>query len=108
MIREIKKEYKKAIIKQNILWLFGKSTQGEWYYVIASDGLGWDHVSVSHKHKIPSWKVMCEVKDMFFNDEDIVMQLHPKKSEYVNDNPNCLHLWRPQDKEIPTPKRIMV
>jgi len=64
--------------------------------VIASDGLGWDHVSVSSLTRTPTWKEMCLVKALFFHAEEAVMQLHPKASEYVNYHPNCLHLWRPQ------------
>ena len=45
---------------------------------------GWEHVSVSpkHKYKIPTWNDMCVLKDIFFDDEEEVYQIHPKKSEY--------------------------
>lgn len=76
--------------------------------VIASDGEGWEHVSVSLSSRIPNWYEMCYVKDVFWDEEDVVMQLHPRKSEYVNNHPNVLHLWRPTDREIPTPPRILV
>lgn len=61
---------------------------------IASDGEGWEHVSVSFKHRCPNWDEMCKVKKMFWDDEDIVIQIHPPKSQYVNNHQNCLHLWR--------------
>lgn len=67
--------------------------------VIASDGGGWDHVSVSFPNRTPTWKEMCAVKDLFFDDEEVVMQLHPAKSQYVNFHPFTLHLWRPQNAE---------
>ena len=54
--------------------------------VIASNGDGWEHVSVSQPNRIPSWETMCIIKDMFFEEEEVVMQLHPKKSQYVNFN----------------------
>lgn len=82
--------------------------QGSYYFVIASNGEGWEHVSVSHPQRIPSWEVMCKIKDLFFHEEEIVMQLHPKKSEYVNNHPNCLHLWRPIEESIPTPPKFLV
>lgn len=82
---------------------FSIKVKGEKYFVIASDGQGWEHVSVSHETKIPSWKVMCEIKDMFFNTNEVVMQLHPRKKDYVNNHPNCLHLWKPIEQDIPTP-----
>lgn len=64
--------------------------------VLVSDGLGWDHVSVSLATRCPTWEEMCWVKDQFFEPEECVMQLHPAKSEYVNYHQFCLHLWRPQ------------
>ena len=75
--------------------------------IIASDDAGWEHVSVSTHFRIPTWEEMCFVKDLFWDDEDCVMQLHPKKSEYVNNSPFCLHLWRPINAVIPTPPHEM-
>ena len=67
--------------------------------VIWSDGLGWDHVSISpyKKSHTATWDEMCRLKDMFFHEEETVVQYHPAKSNYVNKMPNCLHLWRPQE-----------
>lgn len=62
--------------------------------VIASDGLGWEHVSVSRAKRTPSWDDMCRVKSLFWGEDDLVVQFHPPKSEYVNNHPYCLHLWR--------------
>jgi hypothetical protein len=67
--------------------------------IIFSDGMGWDHVSVSLATRCPTWEEMCWVKDVFFDDHEVVMQLHPAKSNYVNQHPFCLHLWRPQSTE---------
>lgn len=78
---------------------------------IASDGLGWKHVSVSFgpdSKKCPSWVVMCCVKNLFFEDTDWVMQFHPPTSDYVNNHPGCLHLWQPTDKPFPTPDSLLV
>ena len=75
---------------------------------IASDGLGWDHVSVSTKGRTPTWEEMCFVKDLFFDEEESVFQIHPKRSEYVNFHKYCLHLWRPQNVDIPLPSSILV
>lgn len=76
--------------------------------VIASDGDGWDHVSVSLQTRIPSWKQMCFVKDLFFEEEEIAIQLHPPKSKYINVHNNCLHLWRKQGVRIELPPLVMV
>ena len=60
---------------------------------------GWEHVSVSPFNSgiTPSWRDMCEVKDIFWDEEETVIQFHPPKSTYVNMMPNCLHLNRPKD-----------
>ena len=76
--------------------------------VIASWGLGWDHVSISRSNRCPDWSDMCRVKDLFWDAEECVMQLHPPKSQYRNLHPYCLHLWKPQGKEIPMPYLAMV
>ena len=78
--------------------------------VIWSNGGGWEHVSVSpyKRSYTPSWDEMCSLKDMFFHDDEVVVQYHPAKTEYVNNMPNCLHLWRPIDQTMPTPPSIMV
>lgn len=60
----------------------------------------WEHISFSpYGNKLPSWDDMCELKDTFFRDDEIVIQMHPKKSEYVNIRENCLHLWRMKEIE---------
>ena len=69
---------------------------------------GWEHASVSRGDRCPTWEEMCFVKDLFWDSEDVVMQFHPKKSEYVNLAKTCLHLWRPIGIEFPTPDKLMV
>ena len=77
-------------------------------FVIASDGLGWQHVSASFQGRVPTWMEMCVLKDLFWDEEDTVMQLHPPKSEYINCHPNVLHLWRPLHQDIPKPPGHLV
>jgi hypothetical protein len=55
---------------------------------IASDGLGWEHVSVALVKRCPSWEEMCFVKGLFWDDDDLVVQYHPPKSEY--DDRDCV------------------
>ena len=80
------------------------------FEIIASDGLEWDHVSVviKNRKRAPTWDEMCFIKDLFFGENECVIQYHPKKSDYVNFNNYCLHLWRPQGELIPKPSKIMV
>lgn len=78
---------------------------------IASDGMGWQHVSVSLE-KFPSatppWGLMCAVKELFWEPNDWVVQYHPGQDDYVNTHPGCLHLWRPIHIELPKPPKICV
>lgn len=80
--------------------------------VIATSGddrhLPWEHVSASLKHRCPTWDEMSWLKQLFWEDDDCVVQFHPPKSEHVNVHPNCLHLWRPKQLEVPRPPVEMV
>jgi len=62
--------------------------------VIASDGKGWEHVSVSLQNRCPNWREMCFIKDVFWDAEDVVIQYHPAKSEYVNGLCRKVGFWR--------------
>ena len=77
---------------------------------VASWGGGWEHVSVSPlKRKVtPTWEIMCKVKDIFFKEDEAVIQIHPPRAEYVNNMTNCLHLWRATDREMVLPPSFMV
>ena len=83
-------------------------------YCICSDGEGWEHVSVHiddkrlKSQRTPTWAEMCKIKDMFWNDDETVIQYHPPKSEYVNNHKHCLHLWKPIGVEIPLPATNLV
>ena len=77
--------------------------------VIVSDQLGWEHVSVGvRRNRTPTWAEMCLVKDLFWGPEETVVQYHPPKSEYVNDHPNVLHLWRQIGVNLTLPPQQMV
>lgn len=76
--------------------------------VIASDGMGWDHVSVSLADRCPTWEEMTHVKDLFFDPGECVIQYHPPKAVYRNAHEYCLHLWRPQNEPIPLPDPELV
>ncbi len=89
--------------------LFRFERYGIIFTVIASDGAGWEHVSVTiNKDRCPTWEEMCLVKDMFWSEEDVVVQFHPAKKDYVNNHKYCLHLWKPIGEQIKTPDSILV
>jgi len=85
-----------------------------WLEFIASWAGGWDHVSVKKRYvvtgiiAIPTWDEMCFIKEIFWPDDQHVMQLRPAKADYIDCHPHVLHLWRPQNAEIPKPPKIMV
>lgn len=78
--------------------------------VICSHGGGWNHVSISpfKKNKLPTWDDMCLIKDIFWNDDETVIQVHPPKDQYVNNKENCLHLWECYYKEMVLPPSCFV
>ena len=80
----------------------------KWLTYIFSWGAGWEHLSVSTPTKTPTWEQMCMMKEIFFEAEEVCVEYHPKKSEYVNNHSHCLHIWKPIDKELPTPPSILV
>ena len=79
------------------------------FLVLASVHDGeWEHVSVSTESRCPRWGEMQQIKELFFEDDEAVMQLHPPQKDYVNSHPYCLHMWRPIKARIPLPDVNMV
>ena len=79
--------------------------------VVWSYGGGWEHVSMNGKNRTPTWYEMCRLKDMFFEEDECCVQYHPPKSEYVNNIPHCLHIWKPIEDYsgvLPTPPKLLV
>ncbi len=76
--------------------------------VISSENMGWEHVSVSLTNRCPTWAEMCFVKSLFWEDEEAVVQFHPKKKDYVNYHPHCLHMWKRSGLDWDTPPKILV
>lgn len=110
-IEEIKNNGYVKIIKE------GKDGFGGTFYdkksrcnlnFIMSWGAGFEHCSVSMPTRCPSWEQMCAIKDAFWNDDEVCMQLHPAKKDYVNNHPYCLHIWKPINEKIPLPPTILV
>jgi hypothetical protein len=73
------------------------------FFVIASNGFDWEHVSVSLPHRCPTWNEMCYIKSLFWEESDVAVQYHPAKKNYVNMVENCLHLWRHRIISFPEP-----
>lgn len=76
--------------------------------ILASNGDGWDHVSVSLTNRCPRWQEMEFVKRTFFLPGEVAMQLHVAAADHISLHPHCLHLWRPHKAAIPLPPKEMV
>lgn len=76
--------------------------------VMAANGDGWDHVSVSRADRIPSWTEMEAMKRVFFKPDEIAYQLHVPAEDHINHHPHCLHIWRPHRSKIPLPPKWMI
>jgi len=87
--------------------LFIIASDGRDWQQAGLDGEAWEHVSVhvleGKKTSTPTWREMAAIKDLFWDPEDVVIQFHPARSQYVNLHPNVLHLWRPTQSKLPTP-----
>ena len=59
-------------------------------------------------HRCPTWDEMEWVKRKFFRDDETAMQLHVPASDHISFHPYTLHIWRPQDADIPRPPAIFV
>ena len=71
------------------------------------DSSEWQHVSVSLTNRCPNWAEMSYVKDLFWGEDQTVLQFHPKKSEYSNNHPYVLHLWKKAGEEHALPPTIL-
>ncbi len=76
--------------------------------IMASDGGGWDHVSVSAKGKTPSYYEMKKVRRLFWGDDDVVVEYHMGEKDHINIHSNVLHLWCWQGGKFPTPPKLFV
>ena len=100
-------------------WIFHNAiSKGRDLIVYGSDGRDWErsqlpgpkweHVSVHAVTGngipcIPTWREMCHVKDLFWEEEACVIQYHPPQSSYYNLHTHVLHLWRPVGQAVPMP-----
>lgn len=78
------------------------------FRVIASSECGWHHVSVSTSNRCPKWNEMCEIKDMFFERDEMVIQYHMPENDNINLHQYCLHMWKPTEEKVPVPPSWMV
>lgn len=82
--------------------------KGLQFVVIASNQGGWDHVSVSLSDRCPTWEEMKAIKELFFEADEWTVEFHPPTAKNISVHDYCLHLWRPQDEQLPVPPMILV
>jgi hypothetical protein len=68
----------------------------------------WEHVSVSHPNRCPTWDEMNFIKGVFWSDYETVIQYHPSKKHYINNHKTCLHMWKPIHFKIKLPPELAV
>jgi len=76
--------------------------------VIATSSFAWDHVSVSCRDRVPRYAEMKAVKRLCFKVDEWAMELHAPPRKHINNHENVLHLWRPQNVDIPIPPAELV
>ncbi len=59
------------------------------------DGKRWIHTSFSRKSRVPEYKDIKWIKEVFIGKDRMAIQVFPPKSKHVNIHPFCLHLWTP-------------
>ena len=69
---------------------------------------GWEHVSVSLPNRCPTWEEMDRVKNLFWRDDETVIQFHPRRDAKINAHRYCLHLWKMDGTEFVLPPSILV
>lgn len=84
-----------------------------YFFVGASTDFGWDHIALRKIVKMERSSVEVTpianeveyIKKLFFRDE-VAIEVHPKKEDYVNLNHATLHLWRPNRNDLIMPPKI--
>lgn len=76
--------------------------------IVASNGGGWDHLSVSTADRCPTWMEMEHVRKIFGKSYEIWVQFGVPSTEHINFHPYCLHWWRHHHREIRLPPSNMI
>jgi hypothetical protein len=87
---------------------FMSCVDGKRLAAIASDGEGWDHVSVSRNDRTPYYEEMEQIAALFFKENETAVQYHVPKEDHISIHKFCLHWWRPNKIELPRPPGFMV
>jgi hypothetical protein len=101
--------YKDMGDSRNMCIVIDSPVRNDKIFCICSDGGGWEHVSVSlRSKKMPCWDEMCFIKNLFWAEDETVIQFHPPEKEYVNNHATCLHMWKKIGFKMPLPDSLMI
>jgi len=56
----------------------------------------------------PTWDDMCIIKDLFFNDDEATIEIHPSDEYRIHEKDYTIDLWKPLNKEMPLPNPNLV
>ncbi len=65
-----------------------------WSVAVQEDGQVWQHLSVGHMTRVPTWEELVAAKEWVMGTDSYAYQVAPPRRFYVNQNPNVLHLFR--------------
>ena len=83
------------------LWIMASDGR-DWPEAMAHAGLppdapAWEHVSVhagTKRPRCPTWREMEFVRDLFWDDDAVVLQFSVPRAQHINHHEHTLHLWR--------------
>lgn len=69
-------------------------------FVMFSVDAGMEHLSISHKDRLPTWDELHEARYKYMSPSITVAMLLPPKNQYVNLHQFCFHLWQLNEGEV--------
>lgn len=75
--------------------------------VMVSEEMGWEKVSVTLKNRFPNMIEIKQVKGLFWDDSDIVIQFFCERDHLVDGHPYSIHLWRQKESRLDTPPNAL-
>lgn len=58
------------------------------------------HMSISHRHRYPTWDEIADVRYELVPDGVTMALLLPPRDRYVNTDEHCFHLWQIDDRRV--------
>lgn len=90
---EVPVYFKIVDVSEDGIHVFGRGFSVILSVLKYSDGKNWAHLSVAGRVGLPSYRTICEMKEIFIGRDKKAISILAPESEHVNVHPNCLHLW---------------